>query len=169
MVNPVLKPKGNNYLVSEYQTAGQIAGAIVKAINDSKPSAQYLSKFFKTNNPVKSLRLLFWFTKKAVPYKKESGNSQTAKTLPRILSDANKVKINGVIGGDCKHYSILVGSIGKALGIPMKLRLIAQGYTPVPNHIYCIAKINGKQYIIDPVLKEFNKEAKYNYKYDIKI
>lgn len=169
MINPVLKPKGNNYLVSEYQTAGQIAGAIVKAIQDSKPSAQYLSKFFKTNNPVKSLRLLFWFTKKAVPYKKESGNSQTAKTLPRILSDANKVKINGVIGGDCKHYSILVGSIGKALGIPMKLRLIAQGYTPVPNHIYCIAKINGKQYIIDPVLKEFNKEAKYNYKYDIKI
>ena len=32
MINPVLKPKGNNYLVSEYQTAGQIAGAIVKQL-----------------------------------------------------------------------------------------------------------------------------------------
>lgn len=169
MLNPILIPKGNNYLVSNYQTAGEIAGAIVKAIKESEPSARYMAKFFKTSNPVKSLRMLFWFTKKAVPYKKESGSNQTAKTLPRILSDANKVKINGVIGGDCKHYSILIGSIGKALGIPMKLRLIAQGYTPVPNHIYCIAKVNGKEYIVDAVLKEFNKEAKYNYKYDIKI
>ena len=165
----VLKPKYNDYLVSKYQTAGQIAGAIVQAINDSKPSAQYLAKYFKTSNPLKSLQLLFWFTKKAVPYKRESGANQTAKTLPRILSDANKVKISGVIGGDCKHYSILIGSIGKALGIPMKLRLIAQGYTPIPNHIYCVAKVNGKEYIVDAVLNEFNKEARYNYKYDIKI
>ena len=39
----------------------------------------------------------------------------------------------------------------------------------VPNHIYTIAIINGREVIIDPVLKNFNNEASYNYKYDISI
>ena len=170
MLPPVLYPKGQNILISRFQTAGEIAGAIVKAIKESEPSAEYLKKYFYAPDKITSLKRLFYFTKKAVPYKKEPGTNQTAKTLPRILIDANKQKsIGGVIGGDCKHYAIICGSIGKALKIPMRLRLIAQGINPTPNHIYCIAKINGRDIIIDPVLNSFNTEARYNYKYDVKI
>ena len=170
MLPAVLYPKGNNYVVSRFQTAGEIAGAIVKAIQESEPSAKYLSRYFKSPSKIQSLKRLFYFTKKAVPYKKESGMNQTAKTLPRILIDANKQKsIGGIIGGDCKHYSIVIGSIAKALNIPVKLRLISQGLTPTPNHIYCVARVNGRDIIVDAVLNDFDTEARYNYKYDVKI
>ena len=159
-----LKPKNNNYLVSRFQTSGEIAGAIIKAIHESKPSAEALAPYFKNRDKKASCKLIFIFCKSAVPYKREAGSSQTAKTLPRILSDAKKV------GGDCKHYAILSASICKALGIPVKLRLISQNfYSKSPNHIYAVAKLNGKEVIIDPVLKNFDTEARYNHKYDINI
>lgn len=170
MLPAVMYPKNNSYIISRWQTTGEIAGAIIKAIQESKPAADYMAKYFKSPNKIESLKRLFYFTKKAVPYRKEPGSNQTAKTLPRILIDAHKSKsLGGIIGGDCKHYSIICGSIAKALNIPVKLRLIAQGSTPQPNHIYVVANVNGKSYIIDPVLSDFNTEARYNYKYDVKI
>ena len=159
-----LQPKYKDYHVARYQTASQIAGSIVKAVNDSKDSAQALKPYFKNSNKYNQARLIFVFIKNAVPYVKEPGNNQTAKTLPRILADAKKN------GGDCKHYATLSAAMCKALGIPCKLRLISQFYDKkTPNHIYTVAIINGKEVIIDPVLKNFDTEARYNYKYDINI
>lgn len=159
-----LKVKNNNYMVARYQTAPEIAGAIVKAIKESKPQAEQLKFYFQNPNKEQSLRLIFLFCKKTIPYKKESGEQQTAKTIGRVLQDAQKY------GGDCKHYATMVGALCKSLNIPVKLRLISQKFDDkTPNHIYCIAKANGKNFIIDPVLKKFDDEARYNYKYDINI
>lgn len=159
-----LIPKNNNYLVSRYQTAAEIAGAIVKAIQESEPAAKFLAPKFQNKDKEKTAKLIWIFCRQAIPYKREPGSKQTAKTLPRILSDAAK------FGGDCKHMSIAAASLCKACGIPVKLRLISQSaYDTSPNHIYCVAKINGKDVIIDAVLKNFDTEARYNHKYDIKI
>jgi len=159
-----LKPKNQNILVTRYQTAGQIAGAILKAIKESEPSAEILAPHFRNRDKMKSAKLIFLFSKKIIPYKKESGNNQTARTLPRILAEAP------AIGGDCKHYAILSASLCKALGIPAKVRLISQNFNDkTPTHIYCVAKIKGEEVIIDGVLKSFNNEARYNYKYDLKV
>lgn len=158
------KPNNKNIFVSRYQTTGEIAGAIVKAIDESKPTANELKKYFENENPKVSAKLIFIFCKNAVPYRKEPGAKQTAKTLNRILADA---KVNG---GDCKHYATLCGALCKALNIPVKLRLISQRFdTKQPNHIYAVAVINGKEVIIDPVLKSFDTEARYNHKFDIKL
>jgi hypothetical protein len=155
---------GNKILVSRYQTSGEIASAIVKAIKDSEESAKNLAPYFKASSKKESCKLIFAFLKKVVPYVKESSDDQTAKTINRILKDANKY------GGDCKHYATFSASICKALNIPCKLRLISQRFNDTtPNHIYCVAIINGKEIIIDPVLNTFDTEARYNYKYDINI
>jgi len=79
-----LQPKGQKFLVTRYQTAGEIAGAIMKAINDSKASAELLAPYFKTGDKKTSCKLIWLFLKNAVPYKREPGENQTAKTLPRI-------------------------------------------------------------------------------------
>jgi hypothetical protein len=159
-----LKAKNQNFLVTRYQTSGQIAGAILKAIDESKASAQELAPYFKNKNPYTSAKLIFLFCKQAVPYVKEPSTKQTAKTLPRILQDG------ALHGGDCKHYAILSSSLCKALGIPVKLRLISQNfYDRTPNHIYSVATINGKEVIIDGVLKNFDTEARYNHKYDLNL
>jgi len=158
------KQKNQSFLVSRYQTSGEISGAIVKAIKESEQSANELKKFFESENKLTSCKLIFIFCKNAVPYKKESGLKQTAKTLPRILADA---KING---GDCKHYATTCAALCRALNIPVKLRLISQRYeTKQPNHIYAVAIVNGKEVILDPVLKNFDTEARFNYKYDINL
>lgn len=154
----------NKILVSRYQTSGEIAGAIVKAINDSKESANKLAPYFYADTKKASCKNIFLFLKQVVPYVKESSNNQTAKTINRILKDASKY------GGDCKHYSIFSACLCKALNIPCKLRLISQRFNDTtPNHIYVVAMVNGKEIILDPVLSSFDTEARYNYKYDINI
>ena len=163
MKMPILTPKGQNILISRYQTAPEIAGAIVKAVRESEKDAQKLAPYLKSTNKVGSARLIFVFIKNTIPYKKEASTKQTARTLARILNEAKK-------GGDCKHYATASAALCKALNIPCKLRLIAQlPNSKVPNHIYTVAQINGNEFIIDPVLKNFNTEARYNYKYDILI
>jgi hypothetical protein len=158
------KPNNKNKTFSRYQTTGEIASAIVKAIKESKNSAERLAPYFKAKNKLESARLIFIFCKQVLPYVKESGERQTAKTMNRILSDAKKY------GGDCKHFSTLSSALCLALNIPCKLRLISQNYgSKQPNHIYCVAIINGKEVILDSVLKNFDTEARYNYKYDINL
>ena len=166
-----LQPNNKNILVSRYQTAGEIAGCIVKAIELSKDSAEILAPKFYNKDKLKTAKLIFYFCKKAIPYKREPSSRQTAKTLPRILADAQKNSLSGgLIGGDCKHYATTTAALCKALNIPVKLRLISQNfYDTTPTHIYCVAKINGENIVIDGVLKNFNSEARYTNKFDINI
>ena len=159
-----LRPKNQNFYVSRYQTAAEITGAIVKAIDESRPAAQILAPTFKNSDKYTACKLIWIFCKNAIPYKREPGTNQTAKTLPRILADAKKN------GGDCKHMATTAAALCKALGIPVKLRLISQTAGELqPNHIYAVANVNGQDVIIDAVLKNFDTEARYNYKYDVKI
>ena len=152
-----------NILVTRYQSTGDIAASILKAINESEKTAKKLAPYFKNSNKYESCKLIFLFVKKMLPYKQEPAARQTARTLNRILQD-NK------LGGDCKHYATFSAALCKALNIKCCLRLIAQKLgTNVPNHIYCVAFINGKEVIIDQVLKNFDTEARYHKKYDIKI
>ena len=158
-----IKAKNKNLIVSRYQSTAEIAGAIVKAIDESHATAEKLKIYFLNSDPETVCKLIFIFSKNLMPYKRESGSRQTARTLSRIIQD-NK------LGGDCKHFSTICASLCKALGIKCKLRMISQQFdTKTPNHIYCIAIVKGKEIIIDPVLKSFNTEARYNYKYDINL
>ncbi len=157
-----IKANNKNILVARYQTTGQIAGAIVRAVKESQPTAEKLKKYFQ-GDKYQQAKLIFIFCKNLLPYKKESASRQTARTMNRIIQDAKK-------GGDCKHFSTLSASLCKALNIKCKLRLISQRYdNDQPNHIYTVALINGREVIIDAVLPNFDTEARYNKKFDINI
>lgn len=158
-----IKAQNKNILVSRYQTTGEIAGAIIHAIKESEPTAQKIKQYFQNADKKVSAKMIFIFCKNLLPYKKESADRQTARTMSRIIQDAKK-------GGDCKHFATLSATLCKVLGIKCKLRLISQSYyNKQPNHIYTVAIIDGKEVIIDCVLKSFDTEARYNSKTDIKI
>ena len=166
MIFSEVKAKNQKFLVARFQTTAQIAGCIVRAIDESQETAKKINHYFKNANKVNSAKMIFYFCKNTIPYTKESGEEQSVKTLARMLQDCKKKNEKF----DCKHYSVLTASLLKSLGIKCKLRLISQRpYTKQPNHIYTIAIIDGKEYIVDAVVKNFNNEARYNYKYDIKI
>jgi|694.fasta_scaffold19382_18 hypothetical protein len=157
-----IKPKFKTEQIIKNQTVEDIVKQIKRAIKESEQSAVLIAPKLKGSTKLHTLLNVFNFVKK-IPYKKESSDQQTARTLNRILHGA----ING-IGGDCKHYSIAISSLLNALNIPHKLRLISQNfYNSEPTHIYVVAYINGKEVILDPVMKNFNDEAQYKYKYDI--
>ena len=54
-------------MVARYQTAPEIAGAIVKAIQESKPQADELKNYFDNKDKETSLKLIFLFCKKTIP------------------------------------------------------------------------------------------------------
>lgn len=156
-----IKAQNREVLVSRYQTTAQIAGALLRAIDESAPAAQALVPYFNGYSQLENARLIFVFIKQLIPYNREPGSKQTARTLQRIIQDSKT-------GGDCKHMATTAAALCKALNIPCKLRLIAQNpNSKIPNHIYTVAVINGREYIIDAVLKSFDNEARYYYKYDI--
>lgn len=161
MVKTNLKLLNNTNFIKSNQTAKDISNAIIKSIKESKEQADIIAPMIKGSTKINSLKNMFTFCKNNIKYKKESKDIQTARTLGRIL----KMK-----EGDCKHYTTTIASLCKSLNIPIKLRLISQDlFSNEPTHIYCVSKLNGVDYIIDPVLTEFNKQANYTKKYDLQI
>ena len=159
-----LRPNFKSVIISRYQNTDQIAASIHMAIKESKIASNYLSKYFKNKNPIESLRLIYFFTKQTIPYKRESGTNQTAKTLQRILNDSKNT------GGDCKHYSITIAALCKSLNIPVKLRLVGQSLlNDNLTHIYIVAILNGKEYVLDCCVNGFNQECRRTVKKDINL
>lgn len=157
----VLQPKFKKEIIRGSQTAGNIATQLKRAIYESEQAAKFISHKFRGNSPLMTCFNLYDYCRKNIRYVKESANLQTAKTVPMILSTKS---------GDCKHYTTFCCSVLRALGITTQMRLISQNfYDSDPNHIYCVAIINGKEVIVDPCIKIFNSEAAYKYKYNLKL
>lgn len=69
--------------------------------------------------------------------------------------------------GDCKSYSIAIGAILRALGIPYRYRFAAYDsgdYT----HVYVVADSEDGDVILDAVYKHFDHEHPYNHVKDIR-
>ena len=161
MSKSILTPDFRSEVIKGKQDAFNIATQIKRAIIESKEQSNSIAKKFVGQNDIDTCRNIYNWIRYNVRYQKEESSLQTSKTLARILHDKNK-------GNDCKHYTIICCSLLRSLNIPCKMRLISQNFYSVePTHIYCIAKVNKKDIILDPCLSQFNVEAKYNYKYDL--
>lgn len=153
----ILRPKFEDRILVNSQSTDDLLNGVIRAIKDSDKQAKAIAPLFKRKSNITTCYLIYEFLRKNVPYQRESANSQTVRTVARILHDKH---------GDCKHYAIFSASILKALNIPFKLRLISQDhFDPEPKHIYVICE----DIVLDPVLKTFNNEAQYKHKYDYKL
>lgn len=156
-----LQPKFRKEIIKGSQTAGNIAEQLKRAIYESKEASNLIAYKFKGGTKLESCKNLYNYCRKFITYQRESDKLQTAKTVPVILHDKK---------GDCKHYTIFCCSVLKSLGITTYMRLISQNfYNSEPNHVYCVAVINGEEIIVDPCMKLFNNEANYKYKYNLKL
>lgn len=154
----ILKPKFQDRILVTSQSTDDLLNGVIRAIKDSEEQARHIAPLFRRKDDLTTCYLIFEFLKKNVRYQRESKDGQTVRTVARILHDKN---------GDCKHYTIFAASILRALGIPYKLRLISQDfYNSEPTHIYVVC---NNDIVLDPVLKQFNNEAAYKYKYDYKL
>ena len=140
--------------VKQNQSTQDLIDSIKEAHQDNKIYANKIAHYFKGSNDYQTGKNIWQFLKNYVPYKIEPSETQTSKTLPRILDDATKG-----IGSDCKHYSTFAGSILNSLNIPFIYRMAGYQST-TPQHIYCVIKSGTKEIPLDAVLPYYDYQKK---------
>lgn len=152
-------PEYRNKLIAHNQTTVDIAKLMLKCEAESRKYVGKVSKFFNAESDKEKCKRVWFYLRNHIKYVKEPADRQTAKTINRIIYDGF---------GDCKHYSIFAVCILKSLGVPVRFRLVSfDNYKKTPTHAYAVAKINGREVIIDACIENFDQESNYNYKFDV--
>lgn len=145
---------GKFQLISKRQTVGEIIREVIAAHQMFYSHYDAIANDFYYSDPVKTFQSLFSFLKGAVVYNEESEESQTVTSPAGILAIGK---------GDCKHYASFIGGVLDALkrkGMPIKWKYRFANYDPLqnePGHVFVVAEYNGREYWIDPVLKNFDQ------------
>lgn len=162
-----LLPSANdkNLLTKKNQTTKDIINQVLEQHKSNSIEAKRIAHLFDAGNAYGTCLKIWNFLKYNVPYVVEPSNSQTTKTLSRMLWDAKRGK-----GNDCKHYSGFTGAILDALGYKFKYRFTGYSdYIPTATHVYCVCNEKNNEIIIDAVLSGFDVEKPYKFKIDKKM
>jgi hypothetical protein len=120
----------------------------------SQPFTARFAKFLRGKNDLQTLKNVWAFVKENITYRRDQPGDEVVKS-PGALWET-KV-------GDCKSFSVMIGSILNNLGYNYKYRVAF--YNPLqPNqgHIYPVVVLDdGTEIIVDAVHEKFNKQAKY--------
>lgn len=128
------------------------------------------AKFIDTRNvrhllgrdDYRTLENIYWFVKKNTRYQTDPRGEQNVR-LPGYLFDTG--------AGDCKSYSIAIGALCRALGIPYKYRFVRQRGAGNYHHVYIVAAVrdgSGRGPVaLDAVHRNFDHELAYEQKLDL--
>ena len=154
------KSAGTYYLKFEN---GNTQNIIDVLLGEDKNASAYTKKFALTLKGAKlfdTCRNVYDFVKQSIPYKIDTPGYQWIKRPNRLWSDKK---------GDCKSFSLFIGSCLKNLGIGYGYRFTSyEKNDPTPTHVYVYVPLaNGKELILDAVWKgPFNSEKPYEHKTD---
>ena len=151
------EPKFKNTVIKKNGNTGDIIAAVLEADGKSKAQTAELSKQFERSP--EGLQKIWNYVKYNFRYVEDPNGQQWIKSPERLFFERE---------GDCKSFTIFVNSILQNLKIDYTTRFISQNQDKDATHVYTVATLNGKNYIIDTVYNEFNKEPRYTYKYDYK-
>ena len=156
----MIQALGINKKITENQKADQIIEYLCIAAKDSVKDYAALRRKFNSKDKLKCLEKIYDYTQDNFIYYKEPPEKQNVRTAARVNSDKYI---------DCKGYSTFILSCLNACNIPARYRLASYNFfDKTPTHVYVIATVNGKDYVLDGVIKEFNKEAVYKSSFDVK-
>lgn len=145
-----IKPGGNN--VDWVFESGNTEDIIVVILHADEESAKYTADFAKTfdGDTIEVCEDLYYFVQNNIEYKEDPAGVQLIKSPAQLYSD-------GV--GDCKSFSLFIGSVLKNLNIPFVYRFVAFKPGDV-THVYVVAfDENGNEIYLDAVPPmNFNEE-----------
>lgn len=141
----------------EVQTRGgipEIMEVILYADTRSAPFTSIISDRLKAKTDRETFFNIWRFARKNVNYIEDKPGHEVIKSPGNLLSERS---------GDCKSFSVLVGSILQNLGYNYHYRLIwERPWVPGVAHVYVMAETREGEYIpIDPVNSEFAAEPFY--------
>lgn len=146
--------------VTDRQNVADIVRLLLECELDSRPYYPQLKRKFQDSSEYETAKNIMQYMNDNFHYVKESAHFQTGKTIGRILKDRY---------GDCKMFATFSLCCLKACGIRANFRCASYDkYDKIPTHIYTVAYCDGRKTIVDGVLKRLDKEANYQYAYDVK-
>ena len=141
-----------------------IISVILHADEKAPEFTRDFAPYFQSSSIRETLEKIWDFVKKEIRYIKDPQGHERIKSPGKTWADRS---------GDCKSMSVFIGSLLCNLGIPFVYRF---AYYPNPmrphdkdvNHVYPVAIVNGREYILDAVVDRFNYEepAEYVIDYD---
>ena len=143
---------GNYELIKQDQSVYDIIREILEGHRDYATDYDKIAFSFYYSDPLKIIKGLWSFCKGNIFYRQEPVRSQTVMNPSGILALSR---------GDCKHYSLFIGGVLDALNragikIDWCYRFAGYGGAVVPAHVFVVARIHGREFWIDPVLKSFD-------------
>lgn len=157
----ILPPTGASDLKHEDGNTQDIINVLLEA--DAKAPA-FTKKFaptLKGATLIDTCRNVYDFVKTQIPYQIDEPGYQWIKSPGRLWADKK---------GDCKSFSLFIGSCLRNLGIPYGYRFTSYRQNdPTPTHVYVYVPLKGGgELILDAVWKgPFNTQKRYEHKKDV--
>lgn len=147
--------------VAGNQTGNDIVNEVMTAHDLYARDYDAIADYFYTGNSADTLRKIFNFLRRHVPYAEEPGKLQTVKSPAAILALSKPE----VMGNDCKHYANFAGGVLAAINrahpnnkIPFVYRFASYDDDPLPTHVYIVA--DGDTWIDPAPLKVSKYDSK---------
>lgn len=138
----LLYPKGNTQ---------DIITVIMMADAQSDQYTAEFAKAFEDIHPVDQCEDLYFFVQDNISYKEDPAGKQWIKSPSQLWTDKE---------GDCKSFSLFIGSVLKNLGIPFIYRFAGYDAGGDVTHVYVVAYPDGEEIIMDAVPPmTYNEEA----------
>lgn len=162
----ILQPEGINRVYFSKGTNKDIINVFFKEYNKALKQGLALAPIFQKNNFENSCLAVWEFVKYGIVYEVDKPGTQTIQLPSHLLNVSKK--------GDCKSKTLLCAAIISNFNFNGKIPQITirfVNYENIPSftHVYLIAELNEKKYIIDTVWKYFNSEKSYFSAKDFKM
>lgn len=154
----VPSPNGKKELIKAHAITDDIIKEILSTFQSSYKQTKDFAPEFESDTTLESARKVWRYIRKNIRYQLDPFNHQYIKTPSATINDGYS---------DCKGYTILALSILKNLGYPVIFRFVSFTNKPVFTHVYPVTRDKHRRGIIlDPCLKEFNKQKRFTHKQD---
>ncbi|RMH47260.1 MAG: transglutaminase domain-containing protein [Alphaproteobacteria bacterium] len=156
----LVKPTTNKTLVERDQAEiKDILDAIFLGGRLAPEFTRELAPQLKRKTDMATLRAIWSFVRNNIRYRRDEGNVEVVKSPGKLLYDGY---------GDCKSFTIIIGSLLDNLGYRWKYRVaFYDPETPEQGHIYPVVVMpDGSEVILDAVHDTFNEEVPYWRAYD---
>lgn len=150
----IAPPEGWQKVMHENGNVQDIIAVILKADQLSPKYTRELAQQLRQDDEYETMRAVWRFVKEHVKYVRDKVGHEVIQ-LPGALWRGRK--------GDCKSFSIFIGSILKNLGIKYRYRVaFYDPANPDSGHIYPIATLSdGTQVVMDAVHSRFDEEVRF--------
>lgn len=150
----ILPSPGEVTVITENADMGRIIAAIMEADEVSKPFTAKFANYLKGKNDRETLCNIWTFVKQEIKYVRDKPGDEVVKSPGQLWKSR---------AGDCKSFSIMIGSILNNLGYTYKYRVaIYSPLTPQQGHIYPVVVLpSGEEVIVDAVHTKYNDQAPY--------